>query len=211
MFYVDLCMNPGMIDLSSEAPPSFLCPVTMELMEDPVIILGSMQTVSRAAARHWFYLGNYRCPVTNVELQNCKTIPNRSLRAAIQEWQQSGGKHIKKSFLCPVTSEILKDPVVMVGSMQTVERKVAEQWLDAGNMRCPVTNVTLKNRLLVTNYAVKGALEEWESVHGKLSKRSRKGPRRNRMAKVGVECIPLFPTFLLLWPYLCYIFPIHYI
>lgn len=162
-----------------EAPPSFLCPITMELMEDPVIILGSMQTVSRAAARQWFYLGNYRCPVTNIELQTCKTIPNRTLRAAIQEWQQSGGKHIEKSFLCPMTNEVLKDPVVMVGSMQTVAREAAEKWLAAGNMRCPVTNVTLKNRLLVTNYALKGALEEWEAVHGKLLTKGRKAPRRS--------------------------------
>lgn len=165
----------------------------MELMEDPVIILGSMQTVSRAAARHWFYLGNYRCPVTNVELQTCKMIPNRSLRAAIQEWEQSGGKHIEKSFLCPITSEVLKDPVVMVGSMQTVGRRAAEKWLAAGNMRCPITNVTLKNRLLVTNYALKGALEEWESVHGKLSKKGRRASRRNPIGQVRTEHIILFP------------------
>lgn len=159
---IEHCM--GEAQVLSQAPPSFICPVTLDLMEDPVIVLDSMQTVSRAAARQWFSLGHNRCPVTNVTLKTCKMIPNRALRAAVLEWRQSCRKETLTAFKCPIANDVFQDPVVMVGSMQTVDRTEAEKVLSSGQRRCPITQMPIKNGLLIPNFALKAAIEEWGSI-----------------------------------------------
>lgn len=64
---------------------SFICPITKDVMRDPVQI-ASGQTYERSAIERWFADGHNRCP-TGVELKNCKMKPNFALKQSIAEWR----------------------------------------------------------------------------------------------------------------------------
>ena len=70
-------------------PPlqSFYCPITHEIMEEPVEI-ASGQTYERSAIEKWFAAGNSNCPTTKVELENLQIKLNLALRQSIQEWKE---------------------------------------------------------------------------------------------------------------------------
>ncbi|KAI4305288.1 hypothetical protein L6164_028660 [Bauhinia variegata] len=70
-----------------------------------------------------------------------------------------------KNFLCPLTKEVMKDPVVLETS-QTYERTAIEYWFercieDARDITCPVTGRVLKSLDLKPNICLAGAIEEW--------------------------------------------------
>ncbi|XP_042385573.1 U-box domain-containing protein 43-like [Zingiber officinale] len=69
---------------------NFLCPLTKEVMKDPVVIESS-QTYERAAIRHWLDRCSEderdpTCPVTGLILQSLELKPNIGLSGAIEEW-----------------------------------------------------------------------------------------------------------------------------
>nr|XP_024393019.1 U-box domain-containing protein 43-like isoform X2 [Physcomitrium patens] len=70
-------------------PPlqSFYCPITHEIMEEPVDI-ASGQTYERYAIEKWFSAGNSNCPITKVELENLQIKLNLALKKSIQEWKE---------------------------------------------------------------------------------------------------------------------------
>ena len=63
---------------------SFHCPLTMEVMRDPVITADG-QTYERAEIESWFALGKRTSPLTGAELPSTHVTPNIALRNAIQE------------------------------------------------------------------------------------------------------------------------------
>ncbi len=72
-----------------------------------------------------------------------------------------------KNFLCPLTKEVMKDPVVLESS-QNYERTAIEYWFercieDARDPTCPVTGEVLKSLELKPNIGLAGAIEEWIS------------------------------------------------
>jgi hypothetical protein len=70
-------------------PPlqSFYCPITQDVMEEPVEI-ESGHTFERSAIQKWFHEGHSVCPVTNRELQSLFMKPNRLLKQSIEEWKE---------------------------------------------------------------------------------------------------------------------------
>lgn len=40
---------------------------------------------------------------------------------------------------CPITRQLMADPVMLVDSSQTYERAAIQEWLDRGNLKDPVT------------------------------------------------------------------------
>jgi interleukin-1 receptor-associated kinase 4 len=63
---------------------SFQCPMTMEVMTDPVITADG-QTYERMEIESWFARGNRTSPLTGAELPSTNLTPNIALRNAIQE------------------------------------------------------------------------------------------------------------------------------
>jgi len=64
-------------------PDDFLCPITLEVMTDPVI-LPSGHTFERRSIQRWLDGGHLTCPVTNLPLPPCPPlIPNHALRRLI--------------------------------------------------------------------------------------------------------------------------------
>ncbi|ESQ28636.1 hypothetical protein EUTSA_v10018597mg [Eutrema salsugineum] len=66
-------------------PSQFQCPISYDLMKDPVIIASGI-TYDRENIEKWFESGCKTCPVTNTVLTTLEQIPNHSIRRMIQEW-----------------------------------------------------------------------------------------------------------------------------
>ncbi|XP_041663784.1 WD repeat, SAM and U-box domain-containing protein 1-like [Cheilinus undulatus] len=72
----------------SEAPDEFLCPITRELMKDPVIAADGY-SYERESIESWIRGKNKTSPMTNLPLQTSMLTPNRSLKMAITRWKSS--------------------------------------------------------------------------------------------------------------------------
>ena len=72
----------------TEAPESFCCPITHDLMEDPVQCSDG-RTYDRSAITRW--LQNHdTSPMTNLPLETRALIPNLALKDAIEDWKRGG-------------------------------------------------------------------------------------------------------------------------
>ncbi|KAF8085739.1 hypothetical protein N665_0649s0015 [Sinapis alba] len=63
-------------------------------------------------------------------------------------------------FLCPITLEIMQDPVI-IATGQTYEKESIQKWFDAGHKTCPKTRQTLDHLSLAPNYALKNIILQW--------------------------------------------------
>ncbi|XP_059644696.1 U-box domain-containing protein 4 isoform X2 [Cornus florida] len=66
-------------------PADFCCPLSLELMTDPVIV-ASGQTYERAFIHKWIDLGLTVCPKTRQTLAHTNLIPNYTVKALIANW-----------------------------------------------------------------------------------------------------------------------------
>ncbi|KAF2294756.1 hypothetical protein GH714_016347 [Hevea brasiliensis] len=73
------------LDLSVQIPYHFRCPISLELMRDPVTV-STGQTYDRSSIESWVATGNTTCPVTRSPLTDFTLIPNHTLRRLIQDW-----------------------------------------------------------------------------------------------------------------------------
>ncbi|KAJ4754106.1 U-box domain-containing protein 10 [Rhynchospora pubera] len=71
-------------------PEDFRCPISLELMRDPVIV-STGQTYERAFIQRWIDNGNRTCPKTQQKLQNTTLTPNYVLRSLIMQWCEEHG------------------------------------------------------------------------------------------------------------------------
>ncbi|XVE82875.1 hypothetical protein DITRI_Ditri16bG0040800 [Diplodiscus trichospermus] len=69
-------------------PADFCCPLSLELMTDPVIV-ASGQTYERAFIKKWIDLGLTVCPKTRQTLAHTNLIPNYTVKALIANWCES--------------------------------------------------------------------------------------------------------------------------
>jgi len=69
-----------------EAPSSFQCPLTMEVMRDPVMTKYG-HSYERDAILSWLVKNNGSCPMTRQPLKLGDIITNHQLRARIRRWQ----------------------------------------------------------------------------------------------------------------------------
>ena len=65
-----------------DAPEEFLCPISMEVMQDPVIAADG-HTYERRAIEAWFSRAR-TSPVTNEPLEHLHLIPAHTIRSLIQ-------------------------------------------------------------------------------------------------------------------------------
>merc|ERR1719473_252605 len=67
-------------------------------------------------------------------------------------------KDIPPSFICPITQDIMRDPVITVDG-QTYERAAISEWLQK-NDTSPLTMKRLPHKVLITAYALRSAIED---------------------------------------------------
>ncbi|XP_015066698.1 U-box domain-containing protein 17 [Solanum pennellii] len=66
-------------------PKDFCCPISLDLMRDPVIV-ATGQTYDRASISRWMEEGHCTCPKTGQLLDHTRLVPNRALRNLIMHW-----------------------------------------------------------------------------------------------------------------------------
>ena len=77
-----LLVDDGGDDDEGGAPPSLLCPITQEVMVEPVIASDGF-TYERSAIERWLDMGpDRRSPTTNAPLPSRTLVPNRHLASA---------------------------------------------------------------------------------------------------------------------------------
>ncbi|XP_059439083.1 U-box domain-containing protein 8 [Corylus avellana] len=72
--------------MTTQLPDDFKCPISLEIMSDPVI-LSSGHTFDRSSIQRWLDAGHRSCPVTKLPLpDNPVLIPNHALRSLISNY-----------------------------------------------------------------------------------------------------------------------------
>ncbi|CAM6119396.1 unnamed protein product [Calypogeia fissa] len=75
-----------------------------------------------------------------------------------------------KDFVCPITSQLFNDPVTLETG-QTYERIAIQEWLNRGNVTCPITRQTLRQKNLPkTNYVLKRLVDAWKEQYPEVAK-----------------------------------------
>ncbi|BAF09706.1 E3 ubiquitin-protein ligase PUB23 [Oryza sativa Japonica Group] len=87
-----------------EPPQLFLCPISMELMEDPVTVSTGV-TYDRRSIEEWLFVyGRTTCPATMQPLSNFDLTPNHTLKRVISSWLDRGSSSSSSS--SPSTSTL---------------------------------------------------------------------------------------------------------
>ncbi|XP_006652717.2 E3 ubiquitin-protein ligase PUB23-like [Oryza brachyantha] len=72
--------------MAMDPPPLFLCPISMELMEDPVTVATGVTYDRRSIERWFFKYGKTTCPATMQRLSSFDLTPNHTLKRVISSW-----------------------------------------------------------------------------------------------------------------------------
>ncbi|TQD96667.1 hypothetical protein C1H46_017742 [Malus baccata] len=77
-------------------PDDFRCPISLELMKDPVIV-STGQTYERSCIQKWLDAGHKTCPKTQQTLLHTAITPNYVLKSLIALWCESNGVELPKN------------------------------------------------------------------------------------------------------------------
>ena len=80
-------VEPSPISNEEEPPDQFVCPITTEVMTDPVMAADG-QSYERSAIERWLTT-KQTSPLTGGELEHSYLVPNHLLRRHIREWQEA--------------------------------------------------------------------------------------------------------------------------
>ncbi|KAG2326668.1 hypothetical protein Bca52824_009396 [Brassica carinata] len=81
------------MDEDIEIPPFFLCPISLEIMKDPVIVCTGI-TYDRDSIEKWLFSAKKSlCPVTKQDITDVDLTPNHTLRRLIQSWCTLNASH----------------------------------------------------------------------------------------------------------------------
>jgi hypothetical protein len=82
-------------DKDADIPPHYICPITYELMIDPVVARDG-HTYECAAIKEWLQTSN-NSPMTGVFLESKELIPNFTLKSMIRDWCHKNPPRNKES------------------------------------------------------------------------------------------------------------------
>ncbi|ESW13929.1 hypothetical protein PHAVU_008G238500 [Phaseolus vulgaris] len=71
---------------------------------------------------------------------------------------------IPTHFRCPVTLDMMKDPVTMATGI-TYDRDSIEKWIESGNRTCPVTKTELTSFEMIPNHSIRRMIQDWCVEH----------------------------------------------
>ncbi|KAK8521434.1 hypothetical protein V6N13_077536 [Hibiscus sabdariffa] len=82
--------------LSCLNPEDFRCPISLELMIDPVTV-STGQTYDRSSIQKWLKAGHTICPKTGEKLTSTELVPNTNLRKLIHQFCADRGVSLAKT------------------------------------------------------------------------------------------------------------------
>ncbi|XP_026402047.1 U-box domain-containing protein 44-like [Papaver somniferum] len=134
---------------------SFYCPITKDVMIDPVET-SSGQTFERAAIEKWLEDGNSLCPLTITPLNPNILRPNKTLQQSIQEWKDRNTMIRIGSMKCKILSDDDQEVLQTLGELQDIceERTSHLEWVVLENYipllikRLGGKNNQIRNRIL---------------------------------------------------------------
>ncbi|XP_021814989.1 U-box domain-containing protein 44-like [Prunus avium] len=135
---------------------SFICPITREVMVDPVET-SSGQTFERSAIEKWFADGNRLCPLTMTSLDTSILRPNKTLRQSIEEWKDRNTMIMIASLKSKLQSEEDEEVLHCLGELLDLckERDLHKEWVILENyipiliQLLGVKNPEIRNHALV--------------------------------------------------------------
>lgn len=90
-------MESTAVSNNSKIPTSFVCPLTGQIMLDPVITCTGY-SYERSAIEKWLK-NNNTCPTTKVVLSNKNLLPNHTLKKFIEEFLTVGIDSVKRTYI----------------------------------------------------------------------------------------------------------------
>ncbi|KAG8483798.1 hypothetical protein CXB51_023427 [Gossypium anomalum] len=126
-----------------DVPPFFICPISLEIMKDPVTLSTGI-TYDRESIEKWLFSGkNTTCPVTKQVIADCELTPNHTLRRLLQSWCMLNASHgieriptpkppISKAQIVKLLIDA-KSPQQQIKCLDTLKSIAAE---NATNKRC---------------------------------------------------------------------------
>ncbi|CAD7698881.1 unnamed protein product, partial [Ostreobium quekettii] len=91
-------------------------------------------------------------------------------------------------FVCPISREIMRDPVVLVETGQVYDRHSIAEWFRMNHSTCPLTGTVLTSQRLTPLYTIRAAIHDWASAQG--ISLEREAPPTGRPASPGGGCLP---------------------
>lgn len=79
-----------------DIPSEFMCPLTLEVMNDPVMDKQGINFERRAIVQ-WLGMGRTTHPLTREPLTFSKLVPNVQLRLKIQQWKKARGMNTERN------------------------------------------------------------------------------------------------------------------
>lgn len=112
----------------------FYCPITGEVMVDPVQT-SSGKTFERSAIEKWFKDGNTTCPLTRIPLDRRFLRPNVTLRKSIEEWKDRNAMITIASLKAKLYSGEEQEVLPCLSQLQDLceEREVHREWVALEN------------------------------------------------------------------------------
>ncbi|KAA8533570.1 hypothetical protein F0562_030996 [Nyssa sinensis] len=109
---------------------SFYCPITGDVMVDPVET-SSGNTFERSAIEKWLTDCNNLCPLTMTPLNTSDLRPNRTLRQSIDEWKDRNTMIMIASIRPKIQSNDEQEVLHSLGKLQDlcIERKLHQEWV----------------------------------------------------------------------------------
>ncbi|XVF09260.1 hypothetical protein REPUB_Repub07fG0077300 [Reevesia pubescens] len=114
--------------LSCLNPEDFRCPISLELMIDPVTV-STGQTYERSSIQKWFKAGNIICPKTGEKLTNTELVPNTNLRILIHQICAYSGVSLAKTGKKSrdITRTIIPGSPTAAGAMKFLSKFLARK------------------------------------------------------------------------------------
>ena len=161
----------------------------------------------RRAILDWLNKGNNYCPVTGNPLRPSNLVSCQTLQWKIRYWAKKNGqtdfvREVEeaeskasigeavpqftlavppKNFVCPLTTEVMTDPV-MTRNGPNFERKAILEWLE-NNDTCPVTNQPLTPAGVVANKKLEWEIRQWQLHHGDASQEMSRLELESKLSK----------------------------
>lgn len=81
-------------DIEGDVPHEFICPLTLEIFNDPLMDRRGMN-FERSAIVEWLNRGHETCPLTREPLGYRSLIPNINLRMKVEHFKRENGYDVK--------------------------------------------------------------------------------------------------------------------
>ncbi|CAF2044884.1 BnaA09g26890D [Brassica napus] len=129
----------------TSVPKDFVCPISLDLMTDPVIV-STGQTYDRTSIARWIEEGHCTCPKTGQTLMDSRIVPNRALKNLIVQWCTASGVAIESEFVTDSVVSALPTKAAVEANKATVS--ILVKFLADGSSEAGQTIAAREIRLL---------------------------------------------------------------